>query len=430
MAAQIGINSLSGYVMMRIMAQSFGLSEKKDAFDIAYSIPFLLMTAAGLYMIQPVISGVFLRLKERENSKAYIQSFFGGLVTIILGFSVPLTLISWLFAEQIVVLLAPDFSTETAFLAQQCFINLIPLVMTLGLSTLLSSILIAYGVPILAEITQLMSRFGFILYALTVDSLDVIDASMALSVASLAGLVLLLLLFNRHTPLSLRPAWPSIHDEFVVKTICGISGVIVATLLSQISMAVLRMHYVAAGPGNLASFSYAMSLISPLTVLLGQPLAATLGLSVSSETVSDEQFQRWIGKSVSIIFAASAAMTGLLFYFSPWIVWLLFERGNFDHEESARVIESFRMLSLSIPFHIATWMMTAPIMNRFTNTAFVTMNGLGYGVQISACLLIGTSFGATGVNIAYLLGVAVLTLTGLFISMKYRMQRSDQAASY
>lgn len=421
MALQIGANSLTGYIMMRVMAHHFGLSAEKDAFDIAYSIPFLLMTAAGFYFMQPVISGAFLKLIRQGGETKSASALFSGLVTILGLASLVLCMLALVFQGSIVQILAPDFSPENFQLTQQVFVIFIPLVATLGLSTLLSAVLIAYGTPVLSELTQLSSRIGFIGFAFLRTDLNLTEVAYALMLSSFAGLGLLIFLFSRRTSIRFTAPIESVfgnRHSLLGDTLRRLVGVVIATAASQGSMAVLRAFYVETGTGNLAAFGYSMSLISPLTILIGQPIAATFGLMLSDTTLKTKAFHSSLLRSCGLLFLISTPIAAVLILAAPFLVALLYEGGSFDPAATDRVVGVFRILALSIPFHIINWLMAPPIMNRFSKNWFSLMNIAGYGTQIIGCVVLGASYGVLGVNVSYLAGVIVLSLTGLLISFR------------
>ena len=61
--AQIAANALVGYVFSRMLASMYGISAQKDGFDIAYSVPFIVLNCSGFAFGHAVIATHFSRLR-------------------------------------------------------------------------------------------------------------------------------------------------------------------------------------------------------------------------------------------------------------------------------------------------------------------------------------------------------------------------------
>lgn len=417
MVGQIASNTVAGYLMMRLLAYHFGISAERDAFDIAYSIPFLLMTAGGLYFVQPVISAAFQ--KQRIASDGDPMGLFSMLITTFVILSVSLSLLAWLFRYRIIGALAPGFTPETAQLASELFVLLLPLVATLGVGTVISAVLIAYDVPVLAELCQLTSRVGFILFAyLSGPTLGLHAASWVLTLSSMIGLVALISVLICCSPvrfIGLRfprntVAWNLIKRLF---------GVIAATACSQGSMAVLRALYIELGPGYLAAFGFAMSIISPLTVLIGQPLSATFGLWLSDSMLDNVRFRKILLRLSYTTVTLCIPIAAALFLMSSNLINLLYGGGAFNDEAVQLVKIIFLPMVISIPFHVLNWILAAPLMARFPYNIFVYINLIGYSIQASFCFFLVEIYGVIGISIGYLVGVIALTVAGFTTALVF-----------
>src|SRR5262245_32470443 len=58
---QIAGNALIGYLFLKVLATRFGTSAEKDIFDVAYSIPFLILNVGGLGFAHAVVSSYFAK---------------------------------------------------------------------------------------------------------------------------------------------------------------------------------------------------------------------------------------------------------------------------------------------------------------------------------------------------------------------------------
>lgn len=67
LTAQIVLNILIGYLFIKFLASNWGASAHKDAFDVAYSIPFLVISVSGVTFLEAVITTQFTSMRRSEG---------------------------------------------------------------------------------------------------------------------------------------------------------------------------------------------------------------------------------------------------------------------------------------------------------------------------------------------------------------------------
>jgi len=275
LTAQIALNTLIGYLFIKFLASNWGTSAHKDAFDVAYAIPFLLMSVSGVTFLEAVITTRFSNM--RGNDRARVSAMFSGILNYLLIFSTCLIGLTVIFSAQFTELLAPGLQEATKQEAQGLMLLFMPLVVVLGVGSLLSAILTAYQVPVGTEVYQLISRSGLIGgwlifgYSPTLN-----ETAISLSVFGACGLFFMWIVFARVTKLQYKPGLRDAHSEIRHVLNQGM-GLILTSVLAQAALAYLRRLGSLDGVGTIAMLSYALALIYPLSVLAAKPIALVIG---------------------------------------------------------------------------------------------------------------------------------------------------------
>src|SRR5580698_6048587 len=69
LTAQIVANAFIGYLFLKLLAVRFGASAEQDIFDIAYSIPFIILNVGGFSFAHAVVTSHFARLRTTRPHK-------------------------------------------------------------------------------------------------------------------------------------------------------------------------------------------------------------------------------------------------------------------------------------------------------------------------------------------------------------------------
>ena len=66
---QLALNTIVGYGFARMLANMYGISATKDGFDIAYSVPFIILNLSGFAFGHAVVSTHFSKLRVENPEK-------------------------------------------------------------------------------------------------------------------------------------------------------------------------------------------------------------------------------------------------------------------------------------------------------------------------------------------------------------------------
>ena len=78
---QVLANSLSGYLLYKVIAHYFGISEASSAFDIAFSVPFFIMSISGFSFLHGAISTMAAKLRHQSVEAEF--SFLSSVLNLI-----------------------------------------------------------------------------------------------------------------------------------------------------------------------------------------------------------------------------------------------------------------------------------------------------------------------------------------------------------
>ncbi|MCW5800448.1 MAG: membrane protein of unknown function [Nitrospira sp.] len=275
LTAQIALNTLIGYLFLKFLASNWGASAHKDAFDIAYSIPFLLMSVSGVTFLEAVITARFANMQGSDHERA--SAMFSGILDYLLLFSTCLIGITAIFSVQFTELLAPGLQESTKREAQGLILLFMPLVVVLGVGALLSAILTAYQVPVGTEVYQLISRSvliaGWMMFGYS-PTLN--ETAVLLCVFGACGLLIMWIVFRRVTKLQYKPGRKAAYSE-IRHVLRQSMGLILTSVLAQAALAYLRRLGSLDGVGTIAMLSYALAFIYPFSTLAAKPIALVIG---------------------------------------------------------------------------------------------------------------------------------------------------------
>lgn len=415
-AVQVALNSLAGYAFARVLAHRFGASAEKDAFDITYAIPFLILKVCGFALVHGVATTHFARLRATASPRQ-LNVVFSSMLTAMLVTSIVLTTVCGLFSWQLVRLLAPGLSAEAHAQMEQMLFLMIPLTFALGIGTFVSGILIAYDVPLSSEFPQIASRFGTLAWLLWGCG----TADLRTIAASLTGGAVLAVLWQgwilvRHTPVRYR-FWIDVDDLEFRAILRQTPSLLASAILAQAAYFCMQRLATCEGPGTAALITYGLGIVSPLSLLVGKPLCLTFGprcASLIAEGRHSEAIRQtlWL---TGLVLAVTIPATLLLASHAELLVTLLYGGGAFDAAAVARTARIFGVAVWAIPAAVVYWITLIPILSiRRSELSGLLLSG-GHVAQIGLSYALFPRFQSTGLVWAYVIAISAQAAAGLCI---------------
>lgn len=425
---QIGLNSLVGYLFLKVLAVKFGIMPEKDGFDIAYSVPFIILSVSGFMFLHGIITSQFAKMLANSPSK--IEPVFATTLNSMLLLGAFCVAVFIAFSRQIIDILAPGLSPLVQEQTRQLMILMIPLVFPLGIGTFFSAILVAYGVPISAELCQLVSRLGVVVEAwLLGRDFNLVEIAWSLLLYSIVGLLLEWMVLGRVTGLKYRfyVGWkdPDVMDIYKQ----GL-GFLVVAFLAQLSMSYMRRLATIQGVGIVAGLTYALSLMAPLSLFLGKPLGLIVG----------PQYIRFFEKGeiraagrilIFSVIAATAIGVGFTFAVSyaatPLIRWL-YGGGAFDGASVDITAALLKPIMWALAPAVILWIVFLPALNDEKVHAAAVIYCIGYVMHIILSFILVQFWGKDGLVWAYVLSITLqATLAvGLVINRHVKLGKGSR----
>lgn len=360
---QLALNSIFGYVFMKLLAYLWGTSEEASLFDLAWSIPFLLVAASGLTAIQAVFSSYYSKnaLNESQFSETLSSSlnvFF--ILSLIVFASI------YVFKLDLAILLAPDVGPQAHEKLSNLILYLMPLVLFYGTSIILGGVYAGLGVPITAEFVLLGSRIlttGFVIGSLVLYdshfSAETVSIILFYSAAicSLINLIIARRTLNFKYCFSLSgflPLTKEVGPQIIMY--------LVATFLGTLTILYLKRELGIHSTQYIVGFSYSFMLATTAATLSGKTLYFVVTKTYSNLFHAKEydKAHTFIAKMTFFTLALTITIAVFADYFSYGIINLLLGGGGMKAGAVLMIEKMFSILVYSIPANTFLYMLRVP----------------------------------------------------------------------
>ncbi len=381
-SGQIVANSLAGYLFARTLAFHLGAGAEKSAFDIAWSLPFLVLNLAGFNFMYGVAASSFAALGSgREEQRQRLFSAVLGLMLLAGG---ALLVLGWLLAGPICRVLAPGLApglqAEIAAMARV----MLPLSLVLGVSVFTGGVAAACRLPLTAEFSLLLVRLGFVAWAWAAAGFSLMAAAWALLLTGVGASAVQIIWFRAGTGLSFRPSL-DLAAPGLAPVLRRAGGFLAAAALAQAAFAYMRRLGTLDGPGTVAALTYAGAVLNALDVLLGKTLSFMTGprYVARREAGAGRAARAILGRGLAgaLLLAVPCALVATIFM--PWLIELLFGTGAFGSRDVARVAALARPLIWTLPFSVVLWVVLVPLLSRTAAWLGPAVYGGGYLLRLA-----------------------------------------------
>ena len=426
--AQIGANSLVGFLFARLLAYQFGTSAQKDGFDIAYSIPFIVLNLSGLAYIHSVVVTQFAKMLARHSPD--INSVFSVVLTWMTSVAIALVVVAAVFSEPLTALLRAGPSPSVQAETQQLFLIMLPLAITLGIGTFIGATLTAHEVPITGEFCQITSRAGVVAFIIGCGfQFDLISVAVGLVLASCVGLVVQWWILHTKTNIRFRLCYVSNQREFRTILKQG-SGFLACAVAAQFAMAYMRRMAILDGVGTNAALSYALVTVTPISLIIGKPLALRIGPKYAALVAN----QMWNDARQLIVRAGIACLLVsipiciLTHHFAAPLVHLIFGGGHFDLHSTAITACLCTYVVWALPASLLLWVVVMPALSTRNSSLPGPILMIGHVSQIVLTSLLFGPFGKAGIALAYVSAINLQALLGTaFLILEW--QRASESCA-
>lgn len=397
------------------VAHRFGISDALDAFGLAFGLLTFACALVGSGLpaaFLPAYSQLKHRRGDLRADRMAVQSSLCHLVSLLLVAG-----LIYAFGPQLVDLLGHGFPAEKQALALQLMNGMMPFLLCFGMSFQLSNWLrsnklfaVATAAPLLIPLAILAA-----LFATHRDApIDVLVWSTNAGAA--LHLVVLLVVIRRRLPVNVRWWWhclsrfePSNRTVFRGALPFIISSIVLggAPMIDQAMAAQLS-----SGSVTVLSFS---DKVCGIILALTASAASEALFPFFADAVARREWaglKRQLVSTTGAILACAVPMVAILCWQAPLVVRLLFERGEFSAEDTARVAEVLRYAALQIPFYISSMIMSRVVVslqaNWFTLVTAVISLVINVVFNVIFMRYLGVAGIALSTAVVYLISSCVL----------------------
>lgn len=382
------VSRVLGFFREVVIASTFGAKAITDAYLVAQVLP---LTLAGLVggALTTVFIPVFLEEKERNGEdKAWYAA--NTILSVSLVYLVIVLLLSYLFTEEFLKLIAPGFSGDRLELAILMTRLLLPSLLFHGILGILTGLSQSYKQFLIPGIGGLLYNICIIL---SVIILGRTLPPFSLALGNVLGVFLQTLLVFLY--LKNRMRYIKWHIDFshpaVKKTFYLIIPILIGTSVSYLNIIVDRIFASGLPEGSISALNFSAR-VKDLPVSL---FASSLSVAIyptTSELVVEGKNTRIIellNRSIRLIWLVVVPATIGLIVLDKEIIKLLFQRGAFDSRATVLTAGALRYYSIGL-FASAVGPVIARTFYSFQDTVtpvVVSFFAIGLNICLNAILV-------------------------------------------
>jgi putative peptidoglycan lipid II flippase len=386
------------------VAYRYGVGPEVDAYQLLYTV---ISWPIGVWssVLTAVLVPLAMRLRDRQGQLARFRSELLGLA-IVAG--IALAGLGWLVMHTLFRLGHSGLPARSAALAEAALPGLI-LLMPLGMLTALQS---AWMLAAGRHLNSLLD---------CIPTLSIATLVMAVPGGGIGPLVwgtvagAAFHLLTLMTPLARRgelgvprialasPHWPSFWQGF---------GIMLAgQALMSLTVVIDQFYAVGLGTGAVAMLGYANRILSLIIGLAAVAVSrATLPIFAQVQVQGAARLRAVARRWTGLLFALGLLAAAVGHAAAPWMVRLLFERGQFGAADTAAVAQVLRYGLPQMPFYFAAMVLVSYALSQ-RRFGLVFCSGLiGCASKIGGNLLLVPALGVNGIALATMLVYAANAL--------------------
>ncbi|MFZ2237619.1 MAG: lipid II flippase MurJ [Dokdonella sp.] len=331
-----------------LIAGLFGTTGMLDAFWVAYSLPLLLPALLTGTLTIAFVPRFVSSLEGRTGAEAWRGA--NTLFTLVIGFAIIGSVLMYIFASGLVQRLAPGLDLATHVKAVELTRLLLPAVVIITISSLLSALSYARERFVLPGLESIVNNIAIITLAVFCAKQYGVTALLWGVMIGYAMQAVILIVGNRDLITdSIRPALAFKHPDFLapfghlLPLFVGSAGSMLVGLVDQYFVSLLDA-------GSISALTYAgMLAFLPIEVFAQAVLTTyypSLGRSFGAGDYAAAAATYAEGARFLLLLTLPCAI--LLAVLAEPIVVLLLQRGKFDATSTALTVQAMMFLSLVV----------------------------------------------------------------------------------
>jgi len=339
-----------GFLRESVIASFLGNTSESDAYYISYAIPYLIVNVlAWGAMSAAVVPAMASRMNQDEYDGVSANTFISRIAVSFGVIFTGISVILYAFSKYVIAVLAPGFDSETSALAVSMIRKMIPMIILIGMSGLFSAVLNAYKDFKTMPFSNLVFNAGLVLgsfLAAIMSNINILAFSLPVS-AALQLCYCYARLKRQNFRFSLSGKIFTRDERLLMLNMLPIC---LSTLLVMSNQVIGRAVASNLAAGSIASLNFAEKIYHlPLGIIVGSVLAATLPyLSDYAHRNDKKAMADVVKKSTGTLIVIICPIVFLMIFFNVPIVNILFERGAFTAEDTARTAGTLRYFAVAL----------------------------------------------------------------------------------
>lgn len=414
-----------GFIRDMLIAQGFGAGMYTDAYNIAVTIPETIFTLIGL-----AISTAFLPMLSKiraKNGKKEMYDFANNVINILFMVSMLFFVVSSIFSEAIVHILADGFSQEALILATRLTRITLLNILFLSINACFTSLLQVNEDFVIPSILGLFFNLPMIVYLLIFKSYDIVGLTIANVIGNfLRVAVQLPSLFSHGYRFKF---FINIKDKRIHEILILIIPVVIGAGANSLNMIVDKKIASSLSVGSISALDYGQKLIVFINAIITTSIINVVyPIMANMRNNGDENgFIETVKKSIIYLAILLIPITVGILIFGREIVQIVYGRGQFD--EYAVKLTSLALVGYGFGVFF-TGMRDVLNSTLFSigKTKITTFNGIvGVVFNILFNIILSKYFGIFGIAIASVISMIItsLLLFRSFIKIEHNFKVGD-----
>jgi len=397
--------SVLGFVQFILIAKIFGIGMETDAYLIGQTLPMMFSTIGGIvfgYTLLPV----FIEYMEngREEEAWIIADVFFTIISLItLVFSV----VVFILAPYLVLILAPGFNEEGAALTVYIIRVMSPAFLLIGISSINATLITGFKHFTVPALASLFLSVGAVSAILTLTGSMGIMAVPAGLMAGLTLQTIVLYLFMARKR-ALRPSF-KFSAPGVVQVFRLMGPRLITIVLNRTAMIVDRLLASSLGAGVISALIYANKITH--AIYLAPPLALTKSmfpdLVTYYATGDRDRVRDLLMKAIRFICFLFLPVTVIVFVSGESLVTIFFKRGAFDALAVSNTVIALRFFTLGMLAFALNAVMRGAFFSMQDSATPLKMGILSFAVNIIFDLIFIRFFGFGGIALSTSLAAVI-----------------------
>lgn len=334
------LSKILGFGREILIASEFGSGLITDSYFLIYSI-IATVTAVLNSVYGTTLVPTFIELEEVEG-RSIRNSFMNNIINISLFLTGILSVAIWIFAPQIVKLLAFGFDEVRLNLTVELLRIVVPMIIFVAIASIYTAYLQSKEIFIIPASTGFPLNLIYIFYLLLLAPRFGIKGFMVAIILAHISTVVFQIPTARKVGYKYEGRF-SFRDEGVKRILLLTAPVVLGTTLQQINTLIDKSIASRLTTGSISSLSYARKLEELIIGVFVFSLITVLFpmLSLESRKENKEDFKRIMGNGITLVLLITLPVTvGGIILAEP-IVEVLFQRGAFDQLATKKASAAF-----------------------------------------------------------------------------------------